>query len=116
MITVDDSSPTPPFEQIREQLAGLIATGGLAHGERLPTVRQLAGDLRLAPGTVARAYSALETDGLIETRRGAGTRVKAEIATYPEVQDAAHDFAAAARKRALSLEQAIYAIRAAWVD
>ncbi|MGW1362180.1 GntR family transcriptional regulator [Streptomyces chartreusis] len=65
------------FEQIRARLAGLIRTGRLTEGECLPTVRQLAADLDLAPGTVARAYRELEVAGLVCTRRGAGTRVAA---------------------------------------
>lgn len=73
-VTPDD--PTPPYEQLRRQLSALIANGVLEDGRRLPTVRQLAADLRLAPGTIARTYQELERSGLIETRRGAGTRVR----------------------------------------
>ncbi|MDT9689695.1 GntR family transcriptional regulator [Streptomyces sp. P9(2023)] len=76
-VRVDTASAVPPYEQIRSQLAALIGGGRLPEGERLPTVRQLAGDLGLAPGTVARAYKELEAAGLIRTRRGAGTRVAA---------------------------------------
>ncbi|MDO0912589.1 GntR family transcriptional regulator [Streptomyces sp. DT2A-34] len=74
-LRVDTTSPVPPYEQIRAQLAALISTGRLSEGERLPTVRQLAADLGLATGTVARAYRELEAASLIRTRRGAGTRV-----------------------------------------
>jgi DNA-binding transcriptional regulator YhcF (GntR family) len=74
-LRVDTTSPVPPYEQIRAQLAALISTGRLSEGERLPTVRQLAADLALAAGTVARAYRELEAASLIRTRRGAGTRV-----------------------------------------
>lgn len=74
-VRVDTAGPVPPYEQIRAQLAALIRSGRLPVGERLPTVRQLAADLGLAPGTVARAYKELEAAGLIRTRRGAGTRV-----------------------------------------
>jgi len=114
VITVDDASPTPPFEQIRVQLQSQIQLGTLANGQRLPPVRQLAADLRLAPGTVARAYAALEIEGLIETRRGAGTRVSLQSDTYPEVLDAAVEFADAALARSLTLDGAILALRAAW--
>lgn len=75
VVRVDTSSPVPPYEQIRAQLADLIRAGRLAEDERLPTVRQLAADLGLAAGTVARAYRELEAASLIRTRRGAGTRV-----------------------------------------
>ena len=114
MITVDDANPTPPFEQIRAQIESQILLGTLTNGQRLPTVRQLAVDLGLAPGTVARAYSALETGGLIETRRGAGTSVSLQSENYPEVLDAAIEFAELARERNLTLDAAILALRAAW--
>ncbi|WP_329569872.1 GntR family transcriptional regulator [Streptomyces sp. NBC_01361] len=74
-VRVDTASPVPPYEQIRAQLATLISSGRLPEGERLPTIRQLASDLGLAAGTVARAYRELEGAGLIRARRGAGTRV-----------------------------------------
>lgn len=73
-VSVDVADPTPPFEQVRRQLAALIETGQIPHDERLPSVRQLAGDLGLATGTVARAYKELEAAGLVQTRRGGGTR------------------------------------------
>ena len=74
-ISVDLGSATPPYEQIRAQVASLIALGALAPGTRLPTVRSLAADLGIAAGTVARAYRELEQAGLIETRRRNGTVV-----------------------------------------
>ena len=74
-VSLDTASPVPPFEQIRSRVAELIVCGSLAGVEWLPAVRQLAVDLRVAPGTVARAYKELETAGLLVTRRGAGTRV-----------------------------------------
>ena len=61
--------------QIRRQLSAVIETGILAPQTRLPTVRQLAADLGVATGTVMRAYSALEGEGLIVTRRGGGSAV-----------------------------------------
>jgi len=74
-IRLDPASTIPPYEQVRRQLADLIETGVLPEGTRLPPVRQLAGDLELAVGTVARAYSELESAGLVQTRRGGGTVV-----------------------------------------
>jgi DNA-binding transcriptional regulator YhcF (GntR family) len=74
-LTVITDDVIPPFEQLRRQLAALISSGALRPGQRLPPLRQLAGDLGLAPGTVARTYRELEASGLISTRRGAGTRV-----------------------------------------
>jgi DNA-binding transcriptional regulator YhcF (GntR family) len=74
-ISVNLSSATPPYEQIRSQISSLIIRGALERGARLPPVRGLAADLGLAAGTVARAYKELEQAGLIETRRRNGTVV-----------------------------------------
>ncbi|BDD84353.1 hypothetical protein TPB0596_41160 [Tsukamurella pulmonis] len=74
-IGVDDSDPTPAFEQIRRQITGHIASGALPVGSKLPPLRQLARDLGIAVGTAAHAYRELEATGLIESRRGGGTRV-----------------------------------------
>ncbi|WP_022889324.1 GntR family transcriptional regulator [Agromyces italicus] len=60
---------------IAQQFRGMIASGQLGSGERLPTVRQTAADLGVAPGTAARAYKLLEQEGLVVARTGAGTRV-----------------------------------------
>ncbi|PVE76217.1 GntR family transcriptional regulator [Microbacterium testaceum] len=54
---------------------GLIVSGRLGAGDRLPTVRQAAADFAVAPGTVQRAYKALEAEGLVHSRVGSGTRV-----------------------------------------
>jgi len=74
-LTIDPGDPTPPYEQLRRQLADLIEARQLVEGERLPPLRQLAGDLGLAVGTVARTYRELESAGLVRSRRGGGTRV-----------------------------------------
>lgn len=78
-LIVDTASPVPPFEQLRAQLAELIRHGMLQPGDRLPPVRQLAADLGLAIGTVARAYREIEQAGLVQSRRGAGTKVATPI-------------------------------------
>lgn len=80
VVSMDD--PTPPYEQLRRQFEQLITSGLLQPGTRLPPLRQLAGDLRLAVGTVARTYRELEAVGLVQSRRGGGTRV-AELAAQP---------------------------------
>jgi GntR family transcriptional regulator len=77
ILHVDPSSPVPPYEQIRSQIAAMIAVGALSNGHRLPTIRQLAADLDLAGGTVARAYRELEQAGLITSRGRRGTTVAA---------------------------------------
>jgi GntR family transcriptional regulator len=83
-LSVDLASPVPPSEQLRAQVAGLIATGDLPAGVRLPSVRQLAADLGLAGGTVARAYHELELAGLVEGRGRHGTVVRAGPAASAE--------------------------------
>jgi DNA-binding transcriptional regulator YhcF (GntR family) len=75
VLSVDASDPTPPYEQLRRQFRDLIEAGVLGDGDRLPPLRQLAGDLGLAVGTVARTSRELEAAGLVASRRGGGTRV-----------------------------------------
>jgi DNA-binding transcriptional regulator YhcF (GntR family) len=72
---VDERLETPPYRQIAEQLRGAIESGTLAAGALLPTVRQLAGDLRIAPNTVARAYTDMQAEGWIVSEGRRGTRV-----------------------------------------
>jgi GntR family transcriptional regulator len=74
-VAVNTNSPVPPYEQVRVQVVEMIQAGTLTQGDRLPPLRQLAADLGLAVGTVARAYRELEEAGLIRSRRGGGTRV-----------------------------------------
>jgi GntR family transcriptional regulator len=81
LVQVDYSSDRTIFEQIVEQVQESIATGRLLPGERLPTVRELAGQLAVAAGTVARAYAELERQGNVVTQGTRGTRV-AERAGY----------------------------------
>jgi DNA-binding transcriptional regulator YhcF (GntR family) len=117
MIVVDTASAIPPFEQVRAQLEAAIVAGTLAVGERLPSVRQLAADLRLAPGTVARAYAALEVAGYVETRRGGGTRVAARgtgAESASRVLPHARTYVAAARAAGLTLDESLAAVRSCW--
>ena len=74
-LRVAAEDPLPPYEQLRRQLAALIEGGELVAGDRLPPLRQLAADLGLAVGTVARTYRELEAAGLVRSRRGGGTTV-----------------------------------------
>ena len=74
-IALDRSSPEPLSEQLSAAIADRIRRGSLAPGSRLPTVRALAEDLELAPNTVAKAYRALEDQGLIVGRGRRGTFV-----------------------------------------
>src|SRR6195256_3449625 len=74
---IDTAHPTPLYHQLERAIKFAIATGKLAVGDQLPTVRQLAVDLRINANTVARVYLELERTGVVETRRGVGTFVVA---------------------------------------
>lgn len=113
MITLAGSAPAA--DQIRDQIRGLIAAGSLAAGERLPSVRQLAKDLGVAPGTVAKAYKTLESEGYLHTRTGAGTRVSATATATPRaVADAARILADTSIRAQIDLEEATRLLRAIW--
>jgi len=73
---VDSDSPTPIYAQLDRSIRAAIATGELEPGSQLPTVRQLAVDLAVNANTVAKVYTQLERDGILETRRGVGTFVR----------------------------------------
>jgi GntR family transcriptional regulator len=77
MFQVDTSHPTPLYHQLERSIRFAIATGKLGIGDQLPTVRQLAVDLRINANTVAKVYTELERTGVVETRRGVGTFVTA---------------------------------------
>lgn len=72
-LRIDPTADGPLFDQIRTQVIAGIRAGTLTPGTRLPTVRDLAGELGLAVNTVARAYRELEAAGVVETRRRLGT-------------------------------------------
>jgi DNA-binding transcriptional regulator YhcF (GntR family) len=114
MITVDPASPTSPVEQIRSQLAAGIRAGRLAADSRLPPVRQLAADLRVAPGSVAKAYRDLEAAGLIRTARAAGTRVNPGQATTGSLLGAVDDLARLARREGVDLVEVQGLLAHAW--
>ncbi len=116
MITLDPNIATAPSAQIQTQISDLIRSGELAPGHRLPAIRQLAADLRTAPGTVAKAYSTLEANGLVESSRARGTRVLAGAAHHGAVLAASQDFVTTARARGLGLDEALGAIRRAWAE
>lgn len=77
---IDPRSPIPLYAQIAGRLRSAIAAGDLPPGTGLPSVRQLAAQLRVNPATVVQAYRDLETDGFVEMRQGSGTFVR-EVAT-----------------------------------
>ncbi|MEJ2204696.1 MAG: GntR family transcriptional regulator [Gemmatimonadota bacterium] len=76
-ITVDRSRPDAVYAQVAEQLRQLIASGALAAGTAIPSVRHLARDLGVSLNTVARAYRLLEAEGFLVIRDRAGVTVSA---------------------------------------
>jgi DNA-binding transcriptional regulator YhcF (GntR family) len=113
LLRVNSMSATPPFEQVRGQLAAAIAAGRLTPGLRLPSVRQLADDLGLAVNTVARSYRELEAAGLVETRGRGGTVVLGGDPALERARAAAHDYADIARRSGLSVDDAVRLVRTA---
>jgi GntR family transcriptional regulator len=86
-ITIDDNDPTPLYAQLERGIRVAIATGRLRPGDQLPTVRQLAVDLRVNANTVAKVYLALEREGVVATKRGVGTFIAASV---PKAAHAGH--------------------------
>ena len=80
LVAIDAADRTPIYTQLERSLRAAIAAGRLAVGDQLPTVRQLAVDLRVNANTVARVYTDLERAGVLETRRGVGSFVRATAA------------------------------------
>jgi GntR family transcriptional regulator len=113
-VSLDLLAATPPYEQVRAQLAGHIRTGALRPGDKLPVVRALAADLGVATNTVARAYRELEAGGLVTTRRRVGTIVQAVPAPAgPELQQQAVRFVRAARARGMADDEVLDLVRGA---
>ena len=77
LVSIDARDKTPIYTQLERGLRAAMATGRLRPGDQLPTVRQLAVELRINANTVARVYAELERSGAIETRRGVGSFVTA---------------------------------------
>jgi GntR family transcriptional regulator len=75
-LRIDPDSAVPIYLQIVHSIKHQVATGRLKPGEQLPTVRELATNLRVNPNTVARAYDQLDGDGVITTQQGRGTYVR----------------------------------------
>jgi len=108
--SVDPHGGAPLYVQLAEQIKRAIAVGALAPGERLPTVKGLAHDLKLNPNTVARVYRDLEREGVIATAAGRGSFVR-EDGALGDARRVARDVATTAldgavrEARALGLTQ-----------
>jgi GntR family transcriptional regulator len=119
IVEIDPDSPTPPYEQLRQQIARMIASGTLRPGARLPSIRQLASDLQLAPGTVARSYRELERDRFVASHRRRGTVVtdladrQAPQAREDEVTTAARRYATLVAQLGVDPSEALDRVRGA---
>jgi GntR family transcriptional regulator len=117
ILEVDPDAALPPYEQLRQQVTALVLGGALAPGDRLPAIRQLAKDLGLAGGTVARAYRELEADGVVSTHGRHGTVVAGpprRPAPPPELLDAARSYADRTSRAGATADDALTAIRVAF--
>jgi DNA-binding transcriptional regulator YhcF (GntR family) len=114
-VVVDPDSGVAPWRQVRDQLLHLVRTGVLPVGSRLPTIRQLAGDLGLAAGPIARVYRELETAGVLHTARRQGT-VVASVPAAPDnaLAEAAAWYAARAAELGVDVHTAVAAVHTAW--
>jgi DNA-binding transcriptional regulator YhcF (GntR family) len=118
IVEIDHTSAVPPYEQLRDQIARTILSGVLAPGDQLPTIRQIAADLHLAPGTVARAYRELERERLVVSHRRRGTVVanparRADPARDEQVAAAARRYAAFSAQLGLDAAAALDHVREA---
>ena len=111
---IDPLSSEPPFEQVRRQIAEGAASGDMPPGHKLPTVRALATTLDLATNTVAKAYRALESDGVVETRGRAGTFIASRTTPDGATDRAAREFVLQARRQGLSKDEAIGLLASHW--
>jgi DNA-binding transcriptional regulator YhcF (GntR family) len=119
---MDTSSATAPFEQVRTQIASAVAAGQLSAGSKLPTVRQLAADLGVAPNTVARAYRELEADEVIATYGRRGTFVRSAVLDEPadhrstssQARAAAVDYVRTQRRLGLTSQEAARLVEITW--
>lgn len=115
LVSIDEQSSISPGEQLKSQLLLLILGGTLEAGSRLPSVRQLAADLGVAPGTVARVYKELEGSGHLTTRRTgtlvADLGVRAEEERNQHLEQAARAFADRTMRAGFNLGEALDAVR-----
>jgi GntR family transcriptional regulator len=119
ILEIDPRSQLSPYEQLRQQVTALVLGGGLARGDRLPSIRQLANDLGIAGGTVARAYRELEADGVVTTHGRHGTVIEGpplRPAPPSELIEAARSYAGHASRTGASLEDALTAVRVAFAS
>jgi len=119
-VRVDPSDPSPIWSQIEDAVRRLVASGAWRPGSPVPSVRDLAKDLRINPATVAKAYQRLADAGVLEVRRGDGTYVASSPPSLTRAErtrlltDAAMRFASFGATLGAEREEARSALDAAW--
>lgn len=113
-VKADPRASRPLFDQLRGQIINGIRSGRLPPGTRLPTVRELAGNLGMAVNTVARAYRELEAAGVLETRGRFGTFVARTDPADEAMATAAHTFATTANALGVDKVEALRYVEAAF--
>jgi GntR family transcriptional regulator len=114
---IDPRSPTPLYDQIADRIRVAVAAGELRPGDPLPSVRRLAGRLRVNPATVVQAYRALEAEGFVEMRQGSGTFVldiganRRDAERHDQARDLVRDLLADAARLGLSAQDVLRALR-----
>jgi GntR family transcriptional regulator len=119
-LRIDPSDATPIWSQIEEGIRRLVASGAWKPGSPVPSVRELASELRINPATVAKGYQRLAEDGILTVRRGDGTYVadspppmsRAERARI--LREGALRYASLAATLGLDEKDAVDALQAAW--
>ncbi|WP_420175063.1 GntR family transcriptional regulator [Luteococcus sp. OSA5] len=113
VLTVDQDSSVPPYEQIVAGVVRARQDGRLVAGAKLPTVRALAAQLGVATNTVAKAYRQLEAEGHVRTEGRRGTTVQ-DLGHHDEVSRAAAMLVSTARRHRLSVDDVQGLIRSMW--
>ena len=120
LLRIEPADPRPIWRQIEEAVRHLIASGALAAGAPVPSVRDLARDLQVNPATVSKAYQRLTDAGVLAVRRGDGTYVSTEppVLTIDErrrkLQEGAVRYASLAATLGAEEEEAAAALAAVW--
>ena len=120
LLDIDPAAAAPIWRQIEEGMRRLVASGALPEGSAVPSVRELARELRINPATVSKAYQLLTADGALEVRRGEGTFVAArpEGAVAAErdrlLAEGAERVVEAARSMGVSKSEAKAGVSAVW--
>lgn len=113
-IELDLNSAIPLAEQLRLQISGQIRLGELKAGDRLASVRQLANDLGISPGTVVKAYRCLQSEGLIELAPGRAATVTANARPSGKSLEAMQLLVVTLKESSINLEVALQSIAALW--